>query len=323
METRAAESANRLRVLVAGIVAGAKVIQGGGNDRSEPTLPERIREAATASLARMYFEFGDADDHRWRKAIERARAGAEHPLEVLDFDGKTEEHPVCSRVLSFVGSGKKGREVRSHFSSPPFGWPRDAIDGALISLFVGGHLRVSANGVPLIPPRLDQAKVPSADFRVESATIDTRQRLKLRKLFQDAGIDCKPNEEGAAASKLLELLRGLAVDAGGAAPLPERPDVRHLLDLQALAGNEQLLAILDKYDELESNLNDWTKAGAAAEARWPAFERLQALVRHANGLGAAVDTKPPDRCHCRRPTPACGVRPRAHPRQGSDVCVAD
>ena len=291
METRAAESANRLRVLVAGIVAGAKVIQGGGNERSEPTLPERIREAAIASLARMYFEFGDADDHRWRKAIERARAGAEHPLEVLDFDGKTEEHPVCSRVLSFVGSGRKGREVRSHFSSPPFGWPRDAIDGALISLFAGGHLRVSANGVPLIAPRLDQAKVPSADFRVESATIDTRQRLKLRKLFQDAEIDCKPNEETAAARYLLARLKELAADAGGTAPLPERPDVHHLSDLEALAGNEQLLAILDRCDELESNFKDWTRAGASAKKRWPAFERLQALVRFADGLDTAEDAK--------------------------------
>ena len=33
-------------------------------------------------------------------------------------------------------------------------------------------------------------------------------------------------------------------------------------------------------------------AGAAAKKRWPAFERLQALVRHADGLGAAVDAKP-------------------------------
>lgn len=292
METRVTEAANRLRVLVDNIVAGAKVIQGGGNERSEPTLPQKIREAASASLARMYFEFGDADDHRWRTAIERARAGAEHPLEVLDFDGKTEEHPVCSAVLSFVGSGKKGREVRSHFSGPPFGWPRDAIDGALISLFAAGHLRVTANGVPLSPPRLDQAKVPSADFRVESATIDTRQRLKLRKLFQDGGIDCKPNEESAAAGRLLEWLQQLASDAGGAAPLPTCPDTRHLSDIQALAGNEQLLAILDGYDELERNLNDWTRAGAAARERRPAFDCLQALVRHADGLDVAKDSKP-------------------------------
>ena len=292
METRVAEAASRLRVLVAGIVAGARVIQGGGNERFESTLPEKVRAAANASMARLFYEFNEADDHRWPKVIERARAGAEHPLEVLDFDGKTEEHPVCSAVLSFVGSGRKGREVRSHFSSPPFGWPRDAIDGALISLFAAGHVRAALNGVPMQPRGLDQAKVPTADFRVESATVDIRQRLGLRKLFQDADIDCKPNEEAVAAGRLLERLCALAVEAGGDAPLPARPNTRHLSDIQALAGNEQLLAILEQYDELGNNLENWTKASALAKGRRPAFERLQALARHADGLHAAKDAKP-------------------------------
>ena len=58
----------------------------------------------------------------------------------------------------------------------------------------------------LHPPQLDQVKVPSTDFRAESATIDTRQRLKLRRLFQTAGVECKPNEEVAAAGRLLSRL---------------------------------------------------------------------------------------------------------------------
>ena len=228
METRLSEAENNLRALVADLVGGARVIQGGGNERLESSLPDKVREAAGASLARLFFEFNDADDHRWPKVIERARAGAEHPLEVLDYSGKTEEHPVCAAVLAFVGAGKRGRDVRSHFSDPPFGWPRDAIDAALIGLFGAGHLRATANGVALHPPRLDQAKVPSTDFRAESATIDARQRLKLRSLFRSAGIDCKPNEEAAAAGRLLGRLEELARDAGGDAPLPERPDTRHL-----------------------------------------------------------------------------------------------
>ena len=71
---------------------------------------------------------------------------------------------MCSAVLSFVGAGKKGREVRSHFSAPPYGWPRDAIDAALISLFGSGHLRATLNGVAVPPRQLDQAKVPTGRF---------------------------------------------------------------------------------------------------------------------------------------------------------------
>ena len=284
METRRAEAENGLRALVADVVGGARVLQGGGNERLEPTLAAKVKDAAGASLARLFPEFGDADDARWAKAIERARRGAENPLEVLDHHGRTEDHPVCAAVLSFVGAGRKGREVRAHFSAPPCGWPRDAIDAALIGLFGAGCLRAVVNGVALRPPQLDQAKVPNTDFRVESATIDTRQRLKLRKLFLTAEVDCRPNEEAAAAGRLLEKLGELARAAGGDAPLPERPDPRHLSDLRALGGNEQLAGILSRHDELAANLAEWSKARALAEERLPAWRRLLALARHAKGM---------------------------------------
>ena len=287
MQTRRAEAGANLRALVAEVIGGARVLQGGGNERMESTLPEKIREAADDSLARLFPEFRDADDQRWRQAIERARRGAEHPLEVIGFKGKTEQHRVCSAVLAFVGSGKRGKEVRSHFSAPPFGWPRDAIDAALISLFGADHLRATLNGAPVSRGQLDQAKIPRADFRVESATVSTQQRLKLRKLFQETRIDCKPNEEAAAASGLLARLRELAASGGGDAPLPKPPDTRHLADLQALAGNEQLLALLDRHDEVADNFKDWTRAGKLASERLPAFQRLRQLAQYADGLDTA------------------------------------
>ena len=292
MKTRLTEAENNLRAVVADVVGKAKVIQGGGNERPESSLSDKVREAADASLVRLFHKFNDADDHRWPKVIERARAGADHPLEVLDYSSKTEEHPVCATVLTFVGAGKRGRDVRSHFSDPPYGWPRDAIDAALISLFGAGHLRATVNGVALPPGQLDQAKVPSTDFRTESATISTHQRLKLRSLFQNAGIDCKPNEEAAAAGRLLSRLHDLARGAGGDAPLPECPDTRHLSELTSLAGNEQLLAILDRHDVLVENANEWAAAGTLAVERLPAFQQLEGLLRHAESLDVAKEVKP-------------------------------
>ncbi|MCU7849286.1 MAG: BREX system P-loop protein BrxC [Candidatus Thiodiazotropha sp. (ex Lucinoma kastoroae)] len=292
METRLTEAANSLRSLVAEVIDGAKVYQGGGSERLEASLLDKVKEAANASLDRLFYDFKDADDHRWPKVIERARKGAEHPMEALDYSGKTEDHPVCSAVLSFVGSGKKGKDVRAHFSAPPYGWSRDAVDAALISLFGTGHLRATANGTPLKPGQLDQAKVSSTDFRVESATIDTRQRLKLRKLLQTANVACKPNEEAVVAGEFLTRLGELGRGAGGEAPLPERPDTSHLLDLQSLAGNEQLVGILNRYDELLKNIEDWSKARDLAEKRLPAYKRLHSLARHAEGLDAAKEAQP-------------------------------
>ena len=292
METRLTEAANNLRALVAEFIDDAKVFQGGGTERLEASLLDRVRKAADASLDRLFYGFKDADDHRWPKVIERARKGAEQPLEALDYIGKTEDHPVCSAVLSFVGSGKKGKDVRTHFSDPPYGWSRDAVDAALISLFGTGHLRATANGTPLKPRQLDQAKVSSTDFRVESATIDTVQRLKVRKLFQAAGVACKPNEEDVAAGEFLTRLSELARGAGGEEPLPERPDTHHLLDLQSLAGNEQLVGILNRHDELATKTKSWGKARDLAEKRLPAYKRLLSLARHADGLEAAKEAQP-------------------------------
>ena len=292
MEVRRTEAANSQRSLVAEIVDNAKVYQGGGSGLFEGTLQDKIRDGANASLDRLFPDFRDADDDRWSRVIERARKGAEHPLEVLDYNGKTEDHRVCSAVLSFVGSGKKGKEVRDHLSAPPYGWPRDAIDAALISLFGAGHLRATANGTSLKPGELDQAKVSVTDFRVESATINTHQRIKIRKLFQIAEVACKPNEEDKAAVEFLAKLVTLAQSAGGDAPLPERPDTSHLRDLQSLAGNEQLVGILNRYDELQKNIEDWTKAGNLAEKRRPSYERLLSLASHAKELDVALETQP-------------------------------
>ena len=292
METRLTEANNSLRALVAEVVDGAKVYQGGGSERLEAMLLDKVKEAANASLDRLFYDFKDADDDDWPKVIERARKGAEHPLEVLDYSGKTEDHPVCSAVLSFVGSGKKGKDVRAHFSDPPYGWSRDAVDAALISLLGTGHLRATTNGTPLKPGQLDQAKTSGTDFRVESATINTRQRLKIRKLITTVGVACKPNEEVAAAGEFITTLSDLARRAGGDVPLPERPDTSHLLDLQSLAGNEQLVGILNRHDKLLQNIEDWTKARDLAEKRLPAYQRLQSLARHANGLDAAKEVQP-------------------------------
>ena len=175
MKTRLTEAENNLRVLVADVVGGARVIPGRRQRaaRVEPARqgPGGRRRFPGPALSQV--------QRRGRPPVAegdrtRARAGADHPLEVLDYNRKTEEHPVCVAVLSFIGAGKRGREVRSHFSEPPYGWPRDAVDAALVSLFGVGHLRATANGVALHPRQLDQAKVPSTDFRTESATINAR-----------------------------------------------------------------------------------------------------------------------------------------------------
>lgn len=289
METRLAEAENTLRELVREIVAGAKAYQGGGTELPQASLADKIEAGAEASLDRLFYEFRQADDTRWRTVIERARRGAANPLEAVDHQGKTEDHAVCAAVLSFVGSGRKGREIRTYFASPPYGWPRDAVDAALVSLFASGHLRATLNGTPLAPGQLDQGKVSTTDFGVESATIETPERLKLRRLLSKGGVPVKPNEEATAARSFLDHLAELAARAGGEPPLPPKPDTSGLDDLQSLAGNEQLRGILDRHDELLTNLTEWSAASQLAASRLPFYERALLLAEHAEGVDATED----------------------------------
>ena len=70
----------------------------------------------------------------WHKVIDRAKKGDGDALEVVGHKGDPDKHPVCKAILDYVGSGKKGTEVRKQFGGAKYGWPQDAIDAALIVL---------------------------------------------------------------------------------------------------------------------------------------------------------------------------------------------
>ena len=270
--------------IIRDVVDGAKVYQGGGNELLELTLASKLEVAASASMGRLFPEFGDADDSRWKSVIDRARKGDEAALSAVDWSGPVEQHRVCSAVLREIGAGKQGKEIRSTFSATPYGWPRDAIDGALIVLHATGHLRTRYKGSAVERGQLDQNKIPMTDFRTESITLNAKQKVSLRKLFQDAGIDCKSNEEAVKAGEYLTRLLELASQSGGEPPLPEAPDTKELEDLRNVAGNEQLAAILSQADDLQEKEQAWEGQAKLAAERLPMWTELRRLLQHGKGL---------------------------------------
>ena len=290
MATRMASAEATRYQIIQDVIDGAKVFQGGGGERYELTLVPKVEATAQASLDRMFRSFKDADDNRWANVINRAKNGDEEALSAVDWTGAAEEHPVCAAVLAEVGSGKRGKEVRDAFEASPYGWPRDAVDAALITLHTTGHLRVTHKGMTLSTGQLDQAKISVTDFRAETITLNAREKMKLRKLFHDAGVDCKPNEETAKAPVFLARLAELADRAGSDSPMPARPATAHLETLRALAGNEQLAEILKHHDTLAQQAEDWGKLADLAAERKPGWERLCTLLKHADTLpGTAAE----------------------------------
>ena len=291
MATRIATAEAARNQIVNDVIDQAKVFQGGGGERYELNLVAKVEAAAHASLDRLFPSFKDADDNRWPSVINRAKSGDEAALSAVDWTDAPEKHLVCAAILSEVGSGKRGKEVRDTFEASPYGWPRDAVDAALITLHTTAHLRATHKGMTLAPKQLDQAKVSVTDFRTETATLTAREKMKLRKLFHDAGLDCKPNEETTKAPVFLARLADLAERAGGEPPMPARPATAHLDTLRGFGGAEQLAEILAQHDTLAQQAKDWGKLADLAGKRKPVWEMLCTLLKHSSAMPGADELR--------------------------------
>lgn len=288
MATRMSTAESSRAQIVSELIDRAKVYQGGGGERFELTLVSKVEAASQASLDRLFPNFGSADDSRWLSVINRAKNGDEAALSAVDWQDAPEKHPVCAAVLSEVGSGSRGKDVRDAFEASPYGWPRDAVDAALITLHTTGHIRATHKGMTLSQGQLDQAKISVTDFRAETATINAKDKIKLRKLFQSAGVDCKPNEEVSKAPVFLDRLARLAEQSGGEPPLPARPATGHLERLRGFGGVEQLVEILKEHDSLSEQAGEWQKLAELADKRRPAWETLTKLLAH---TGSTAETQ--------------------------------
>ena len=291
MVTRMATAETARNQIIREVTDNAKVFQGGGNERYELNLAAKVEAAAQASLDRLFPNFKEADDNRWASVINRAKNGDEAAMSAVDWTDAPDRHPVCAAVLSEVGSGKRGKEVRDAFEAGPYGWPRDAVDAALIVLHATGHLRATHKGATLSQGHLDQAKISVTDFRSESVTLNAKEKILLRKLFHESGVDCKPNEEPAKAPLFLAQLADLANRAGGEPPLPPRPATAQLDMLRGFSGVEQLSEILKAYDTLARQAEDWGKLAGLADKRFPAWETLSRLLDHAVAVPGADELR--------------------------------
>ena len=287
MDSRRARAVGDRDRLIREVVANAKVLQGGGSEVLLTSLDERIKTATEASLVRMFPRFKDADSAAWEAVIKRAREGADHPFQPTGHTDATEKHAVCQQVIAAIGAGKSGSDIRKTLGGSPFGWPRDAVDAALIALHRMQHITATLNGQAVPLGQLDQNKIAKAEFRVEQATLSVADRLILRKLFQALGVSCKSGEEAARAGEFLIGLVALAKAAGGDTPLPAAPAVTEIEDVQRLVGNEQLVAIKNKATDWEHRIQAWGATRDLIAKRLPAWTTVGRLAKHAAEISEA------------------------------------
>jgi len=284
IETHLAVAEHRVEELLRGVISGAKVFLGGGQEANGLELADKVKDSADSALLRLFPEFTEADNANWGLVVSRARAGDVGAMSQVDYQGNPIQHPLCRRVIDLIGPGKKGKDIRDHFKSAPFGWPQDAIDGALFVMLVAGNLRATINGQPVLTSALPQNQVGVASFYVDVPPLNVQQRLDIKALFQKIGVTTHNGKESEAATSFLQKALALAESSGGVAPRPESGDAQTIRDLQMLSGNSQLLEIHEQKDDLSTKLAEWKKSTDAIAKRWPLWERLLDFHGYATGL---------------------------------------
>ena len=292
MRSRLNLERQRVQDLIGQILAGARVYLGGGSDIAESSFAASLETAASAALDRLFPYFAQGDHAGWDTVIRRVQQGAPSPLQALGYTGEPAEHPVCRALLGFLGtSGKRGQEIRAHFRMPPYGWPQDAVDAALLTLVQAGLVRAERNGQPLTA-QMSRTDLSGATFASETVVVTATDRLAVRQLLREVGLTAQQGQEPARIPELLQRLLECAERAGGEPPLPPRPSTERIRELQGLSGNRQVKAVAEAHQRLLDDYRAWTRAANQIAERLPRWQQLERLLRHADGLPVATELTP-------------------------------
>ncbi len=291
METRQEQAERTRDGILLDVLNDTSIYVAGGDQVGGLLLDVKVQDAARSCLDRLFPQFHQADSPHWHKVIDRSKKGDGDALAAVEHKGDPEAHPVCKAVLDYVGSGKRGTDIRKYFGEPPYGWPQDAIDAALIVLTNGGQLQARSGSDPIAKGKLDQKNITTAEFRVETITLTKVQLIGIRALYKAVGLNTQPGQESLHAAEFLNRMNRLAERAGGAPPRPKLPNTAHLTDISNRTGNDQLRALHDIKDRLAGEATDWEKQRRLIEQREPAWQDLASLLNHAADLPIASDIR--------------------------------
>ncbi|WP_423679680.1 BREX system P-loop protein BrxC [Undibacterium sp. WLHG33] len=295
MENSRNTAERKLNNLLKEIYGNIQVKLAGGADADGDTLPEQIRNAGMKAVERLYKEFNSADDAKWESVYNKAkREGGENAIEALGFKEEASKHPVCQALLRFIGVSKTGREVREKFSNAPYGWPQDAIDGAVFALLACGALTgTDMTGQLVSAKTLERSALTQVTLRPEKIQLSKIDLIHVRSLINallnDQGITCNAGEEQTNIVPALKAARNLAHKAGGDAPLPQSPSTDLLDNLLMKAGNELLRAALDARKEIEAEVEQWKNTIALITKRQLQWQDLDDVLKHCKGLSFAAN----------------------------------
>lgn len=285
IEVKCRNHLTRATQYITDIFLNAKMYPGGGTPVDCPDLVKAVQEGAQNSVVRLFPRFGEADAVGWDRVVAKVKADSRSPLEAIGFSRPTEEHSVCREILSRLRSGSKtGNELRNIFEDSPYGWPREAIDGAIIALCASEHLKGVLQHKQIAAKEIDRKNLGRMVFSTETIVLTTDDKIALRGLCSTLQIPSEGGNEAETATRFIGALRELADKTGGEPPLPEREIPAYLAELQALSGNSLVKSVVERQDEIKKDIKSWQQTAKRIDGRVPHWKHLTLLLDHADGL---------------------------------------
>ncbi|MFA7071065.1 MAG: BREX system P-loop protein BrxC, partial [Methanoculleus sp.] len=267
IEAKLSGHMQRIDSIAAEIFKHARVYLGGGILVENDSFAGAVRKAADRAIQRMYYRFSDADAVGWDRVINRVKGGDKTPMKQIGFEREPEEHPVCKEILKRLNTPKTGKEVRKALDAPPFGWPRDAVDGALMVLVATGHLKARFNNKPVSAPELDKTKIGKATFEAENIVLSPMEKVAARELYTKFDLPSEPGREVEEAVQFLDCLHSLVKATGGDPPLPPRVSPQYLAELRAYSGNQLVRELVARRVDIKQDIDRWIAVKAKIEER--------------------------------------------------------
>jgi hypothetical protein len=294
METRLASTQRNVKNIVDEIVEHARVYQAGGNEVVQDSFPEAVERAAENALLRLFPEFDVTDVPGWGRVVKRAGKGVPDALEAVGYMGNPDKHPAARLIVDFIGvDGKRGNAVRKKFTGIDYGWPKDAVDGILLTLLNGGFINATSKSGQLVNAKqIPQSQIGVTTFRREGYVLKTIQKIQLRSLAMNVGLPVQEGEEAAAVQRVLQRMIDLSEEISGAPPLPKQPDVDYIRRLQSYRGNEQLVRVHEHREQLLEDYESWSELQGRKELRLQRWELLKRLLDHARDLEVEKAVRP-------------------------------
>ena len=294
MQSRIQQSDERLNVLFGTVISRASVFQGGGNELTTGTLRTGIEAAGGHSLARLFPKFKTADHPGWDKVITKARDGASDSLASVGWTGGVPANPVCKEVLARItGGGTKGSDLHRDLAEPPYGWPKDAVDGAVLALLANGNIRATQNGQPVGGPKeLPRTQIGKAVFTRRTTRRARPSAWPSVAYSPRPACHIRPTRRAQPSAGCSSTSSSSRTTRAGAAPLPAPPSTDHLASLGS-ARRQRAVPCGRGCRAAASGRScrlDEVRSAAALRARRPGRSSSR-LLAHADGIAAADEVR--------------------------------